>query len=70
MPGCAEVLPYERILNHEAYKVLEMDQEVETSCKQKLRTTRCPIRIDGQKIYSRKSAPEVGEHTDSIDQEF
>jgi crotonobetainyl-CoA:carnitine CoA-transferase CaiB-like acyl-CoA transferase len=33
---------------------------------QKIITTRCPIRIDGERLYSNKPAPKLGEHNESI----
>lgn len=66
----AEVYDYKTFLNHEAYKVLKMDQEVETSDSIKMKTTRCPIRIDGERIFSKKSAPKVGENNALIEKEF
>ena len=47
-----------------------MDQEVETSDGIKMRTTRCPIRIDNERITSQKSAPKPGEDNESIEKEF
>jgi CoA:oxalate CoA-transferase len=35
-----------------------------------LRTTRCPIRIDGQIFTSAKGSPKIGEHNIAIEQEF
>ena len=67
---CSDVFTYRDLLNHEAYKVLQMDQEVETSDGITMRTTRCPIRIDGQRIFSRKSAPKPGEDNARIEKEF
>ncbi len=67
---CAPIYDYSQILNNDGYKVLQMDQEVETSDGKTLRTTRCPIRIDGNRIFSRKSAPKVGEDNTEIDKEF
>ena len=45
-------------------------QEVETSDNITMKTTRCPIRIDGKKIFSRKSAPKPGEDNAIIEKEF
>ncbi len=67
---CSDIYNYEELLNHDGYKVLQMDQEVETIKNEKVRTTRCPIRIDHQRIFASKSAPKVGEHTAIINQEF
>ncbi|MDO6519862.1 CaiB/BaiF CoA transferase family protein [Zobellia uliginosa] len=66
----APIYDYKTLLNHEAYKVLKMDQEVETSDGLTMKTTRCPIRIDGHRIFNRKSAPKPGEDNSVIDQEF
>ncbi len=67
---CAPIYDYEKLLNHSGYQVLGMDQKVSTSGGSTLRTTRCPIRIDGQKLYSAKSAPLAGENTEAINEEF
>ncbi|MFY0627088.1 MAG: CoA transferase [Reichenbachiella sp.] len=67
---CGPVYNYDQILNHEGFKVLKMDQEVKTSDNEKVKTTRCPIRIDRQRLYSRKSAPKVGEDNQIIEKEF
>ena len=67
---CAAVFQYQDLINHEAYKVLAIDQEVATSDGKVLKTTRCPIRIDGKRIFCRKSAPKVGEDNTKIEQEF
>ncbi len=67
---CAAVFDYADLIAHEGYQVLKMDQEVETNDGIRLRTTRCPIRIDRQRIFSIKSAPKVGEDTAKIEKEF
>ena len=67
---CADVLTWERLLQHEGFKVLDMIQEVARSETVKLDTTRCPIRIDGALLKSRKGAPRIGEDTERILQEF
>ena len=67
---CAEVFDYEKLLNHEGYKVLNMDQEVRLSEQDTLRTTRCPIRIDGERLYSDKPGPRVGQDNALINVEF
>jgi len=35
-----------------------------------MRTTRCPIRIDGEVLTSRMAAPRIGEHNAEILSEF
>ncbi|AUS06226.1 CaiB/BaiF CoA transferase family protein [Pseudotamlana carrageenivorans] len=66
----SEVFDYKTLLNHEGYKILQMDQEVETSDGITMKTTRCPIRIDGNRIFNKKSAPKVGEDNALIEKEF
>ena len=67
---CADVLSWERLLQHEGFKVLDMIQEVSRSETVKLDTTRCPIRIDGEILKSDKGAPRIGEDTQQIMAEF
>jgi crotonobetainyl-CoA:carnitine CoA-transferase CaiB-like acyl-CoA transferase len=64
-----EVLDWEDMLQHEAYKTLQMEQTIHAG-KNKIYTTRCPIRINGEKLYADKPAPQLGEHTEKIKTEF
>jgi len=64
-----EVLDWEQMMNHKAYQVLQMEQQLEVKDK-KIITTRCPIRINGNKIYHHKPAPQLGEHNEAIYREF
>ncbi len=66
---CAEVFDYDKLMKQDGYKVLEMEQDVSIG-NQFLKTTRCPIRVDGQILKSAKGAPSLGEHTISIQKEF
>lgn len=66
---CAEVFDYDMLMNQEGYKVLDMEQEVSVKGKS-LKTTRCPIRVDGKILRSAKGAPSLGEHTSAIIKEF
>ncbi|MES2774565.1 MAG: CaiB/BaiF CoA-transferase family protein [Bacteroidota bacterium] len=65
-----EVLDWKKLSEHEAYKILEMEQKIDALNGLQLRTTRCPIRINGQRIYSNKPAPELGQHNSKILEEF
>ncbi len=67
---CAEVLDWPQLLAHDAFKVLNMLQQVSRANGATLTTTRCPIHIDGTLLTSPVGAPTVGEHTDSIIKEF
>jgi len=67
---CAEVLDYRRLTAHGGFRVLAMDQQVELADGSRIRTLRCPIRIDGERLFSSRPAPAVGEHTELIDKEL
>lgn len=64
-----EVLDWEKMLQHEAYKTLEMEQAVYRD-DEKIFTTRCPIRINGERLYSDKPAPQLGEHNEKVKRDF
>ena len=64
-----EVLDWEKMLQHEAYKVLEMEQVVYAG-DEKIFTTRCPVRINGERLYADKPAPQLGEHNEKIKNDF
>lgn len=66
---CANVFDYETLLTQEGYKVLEMEQWV-TSGPVNVKTTRCPVTINGEKVKSHRGAPLLGEHNDKITREF
>lgn len=67
---CARVMNYAELREEEGYKVLEMEMDTITSNGLKLKTTRCPIRIDGEITRSSRGAPRVGEHNLEIDRQF
>ena len=67
---CAEVLTWDRLMQHEGFTAINMLQEVSHPSGVRLRTTRCPIRVDGQVLTSAKGAPRVGQDTERISQEF
>jgi len=62
---CSDVFDYAELLAHEAWKVLRMDQIVRREGVE-VHTTRCPIRIDNEILFSPKAAPRVGEDNKSI----
>ena len=66
---CAKVFDYDMLMDQEGFTVLDMVQSVMAG-EQFIRTTRCPIRVDGQLLKSSKGAPSLGEHTASIIKEF
>ncbi|OUJ75764.1 CaiB/BaiF CoA transferase family protein [Hymenobacter crusticola] len=67
---CAEVLNYQQATQTAGYEAIGMQQQVQLPDGSNLATTRCPIRIDGQKLYSDKAAPRPGVDTERINEEF
>ncbi|KXX70578.1 CaiB/BaiF CoA-transferase family protein [Flammeovirga sp. SJP92] len=67
---CADVMNWERLFEHDGFKVLDMLQTVEMSDNYQYQTTRCPIKIDGKVIKNTKGSPFLGENNDSITTEF
>jgi crotonobetainyl-CoA:carnitine CoA-transferase CaiB-like acyl-CoA transferase len=66
---CAEVFDYDMLVQQEGYKALDIEQEVMIG-NNVLKTTRCPIRVDGKLLKFAKGAPALGEHTMAISKEF
>ena len=62
-------MDYAQLTAHEAYRTLEMEQTVRRGTVE-IRTTRCPIRIDGEVLSCGRGAPRVGEHNQLILKEF
>ena len=63
---CADVFNWDRLFQHEAFKTLDMVQSVGAGTTREMRTTRCPIRIDGEVLTSERPAPRIGQHNDAI----
>jgi CoA:oxalate CoA-transferase len=67
---CSRVYNYEEVLGHEAYKVLDMHQQLDLPDGTMLTGTRSPIQINKTKLFSAKAAPKPGAQTELINQEF
>ncbi len=67
---CADVLNWPRLVEHEGFKSLNFVQEVSRGEDISLRTTRCPVRIDGESLINPKGAPRLGEDTEQVFGEF
>lgn len=67
---CAAVLDWPALLQQEAFKSLQMVQHVTRSTGSSFQTTRCPLRVDQQRLFSEKGSPSVGEDTAAIIREF
>lgn len=65
-----EVMDWRQLVEHEGYKVLGMSQEIRTASGKTVTTSRCPIRLNGKRLYSDRPAPMLGEHTDAIIREL
>lgn len=63
------VLNWEEMTNEVAYQSLGMEQKIKVGAKE-ITTTRCPIRINGERLVSEKRAPGVGEHNELIKEEL
>lgn len=67
---CSEVLDWNQLLESEGFKALDMLIHTPRPGHRDLVTTRCPIRMGGEKNMSGKWAPALGEDTDKIIKEF
>lgn len=67
---CADVLDWERLMAEDGFRRLDMVQSVRRTGGPAIRTTRCPIRIDGARLRSDRGSPRVGEHTKLIWEEM
>lgn len=59
---CAEVLDWNKLVNSEGFDILNMTQEIFLNSGHSIKTTRCPIKIDGKIIKHDKGAPDIGEN--------
>lgn len=67
---CADVLTWEKLMQHEGFQALNMIQQVEMVDGFTYQTTRCPIRIDGALLTSRKASPKLGQDNDNLYREL
>jgi CoA:oxalate CoA-transferase len=67
---CAPVMDYDKLVQQDAYKLLNMEITVKTNNGLVITTTRCPIRVDGKLLVSDKGAPQLGEHNTTIEKQF
>jgi crotonobetainyl-CoA:carnitine CoA-transferase CaiB-like acyl-CoA transferase len=63
-------MDYDELVQQEGYRSLNMEITVQTTNGLSVTTTRCPLRVDGALLVSKKGAPLLGEHNDEIDQQF
>lgn len=66
---CAPVLTLDELLASDGFAAIDMTQEVQRGGTS-IRTTRSPLRVDGQVLRSAKSAPTLGEDDAAVRAEF
>ena len=67
---CGKVLNYEELDNQPFVNELQLKQTVKSSEGEPLVTTRSPIKLDGEILFSPKAAPKVGEDNLKIHEQF
>ena len=67
---CAKVLNYKQLFAEEGFQVLDFVQRVEMLDSYSYKTTRCPIKIDGEYFTSSKGSPKLGQDNERIIKEF
>ncbi len=67
---CAEVYTWPQMLAHDGFAALGLTQTIHDADHGTLRTTRCPIRVDGSVLTSPHGAPTLGRDTDEIARRF
>ena len=67
---CSEVLEWDKMMEHEGFKVIDMLQRIKRSDGLDIETLRCPIRLNDEILKSEVAAPLIGQHTEQISNEF
>ena len=67
---CSEVLEWDKMMEHEGFKVIDMLQKIKRFDGLDIETLRCPIRFNNEVYKSEIAAPLLGQHTEQISQEF
>ncbi len=67
---CSEVLEWEKMLESEGFKVIDMLQRIKRFDGLDIETLRCPIRFNDEIFKSEVAAPLIGQHTKQISKEF
>ncbi len=63
---CAPVLDWPQLVRHDGFAALELTQEIENPEHGVMRTTRCPLRVDGEVLTSPRGAPALGADNEEI----
>ncbi|WBL23368.1 CaiB/BaiF CoA transferase family protein [Zunongwangia sp. HRR-M8] len=66
----AQLKNWQELKNSDSYELLKLEQEISISEHKKIKTNRCPIRIDGEIMWGEVRAPRLGEDSENIKEEF
>ena len=66
----SEVLDWKKLFNTEGFRELDFLQNLQLGSGEVIRTTRFPVRLDGEVLKNNVPAPLVGEHTSELSDEF
>ncbi|WP_170138318.1 CoA transferase [Niabella yanshanensis] len=66
----SEVNDWNVLRKTDLYKSVQMENTVSINGREAYLTTRCPIRINGERLFSDKPAPLLGQHTQKIKEEL
>lgn len=61
---------WKQLKQTKGYKEFELEQEIDIPGSKSIKTNRCPIRINGKKLWGARPAPNLGQHTASVKKEF
>jgi crotonobetainyl-CoA:carnitine CoA-transferase CaiB-like acyl-CoA transferase len=68
---CAPVLDWPALVEHDGFAALRMTQDIHLDAgADAMRTTRCPVRIDGHILRSSRAAPGLGADTAGLVREY
>jgi CoA:oxalate CoA-transferase len=67
---CAKVLDWPHLLASDGFRELDMLQTVHRGSDVSIRTTRSPLRVDGERSLVTSGAPTIGQHSEDIRAEF
>lgn len=67
---CANVLNWQQLVKHDAFKILNMLQTVIDDNGDECITTRCPIKLDDTILSASVAAPSLGQHQLQVLREF
>ncbi|AFK64098.1 L-carnitine dehydratase/bile acid-inducible protein F [Advenella kashmirensis WT001] len=64
---CAPVQNWPELIKHQGFKTLDVVQTITATSGASMKTTRCPIRIDGKILTCERPAPKLGADNAEID---